>query len=205
MLVFSMFDWYYQPGLDAMGDLPAMFVKCCHPGCAAIAVLALSCLPGRAGETEAEKTLMNVEGARSQAKLLHETYEAILQAMHRRYFKDDARLPIPSRVLDEVFSDVERASNISARWIAVNAQAMSLDHEPKDPFETQAARHLASGKEEFELVEKGIYRRAGAITLFASCLKCHAPAPMRQDALRVAGLVISMPVKDSPKLGQLVN
>jgi hypothetical protein len=147
-------------------------------------------------ETSEKEILLTVTEARAQARLLHETYEATLRALHRRYFRDDGKLPVPSRVLDEVFSDLSYRSNVKARWLAVNAQAMSLDHEPKDEFEKQAVRRLSSGKDEFEAVENGIYRRAGSIALFTSCIKCHAPAPMRQDVHRVAGLIISMPVKE---------
>ncbi len=136
----------------------------------------------------------SVDAARQQARLLHETYESTLQALHRRYFKDDGRMPVPSRVMDEVFADLSVRSNIKARWMAVNAQVMTLGHEPQDDFEKQAARQLAQGQTEFERVEKGVYRHAGSITLFASCLKCHAPAPMNPTVHRVAALVINVPV-----------
>lgn len=139
-----------------------------------------------------------VAEARARARMLHQTYEATLQALHRRYFRDDGKLPVPSKVLDEVFSNLEYRSDVKARWIAVNAQAMTLDHEPKDDFEREAARQLVKN-EEFERVEDGVYRHAGAITLFASCIKCHAPPPMRPDVHRVAGLVISLPVASDDK------
>lgn len=152
-------------------------------------------MPATAVAAAEDNNRLTEAEARARAKLLHETYEATLQAIHRRYFRDDAKLPVPSRVLEEVFSDVARRSKVKARWIAVNAPAMSLDHEPQDEFEKQAARILASGKEEYERVENGTYRRAAAITLFASCLKCHAPPPLRPDVHRVAGLAISVPLK----------
>jgi hypothetical protein len=142
-----------------------------------------------------DKPSLTIEEARARAVLLHEAYTGTLRAMHRHYFRDDGKQPVPSRVLEEVFSDVARRWDVEARWIAVNAQVMSLGHEPKDDFEKQAARQLAAGKEHFEQVEEGVYRRAGAIALFSSCLKCHAPAPMRPDAYRVAGLVIRVPLR----------
>ena len=92
-----------------------------------------------------EDALLTVAEARSQARLLHETYESTLRAMHRRYFRDDGKLPVPSRVLDEVFSDLANRSDVKTRWLAVNAQAMSVEHEPKDDFEKQAAIAIRGG------------------------------------------------------------
>lgn len=144
-----------------------------------------------------EKPGVSLAEARERARLLHDVYDGTLQTVHSRYFRDnDSGLTVPSRALEDVFSRVARRQHVSARWIAVNAQAMSLDHEPKDTFEKNAARALASGKQEFEVVESGRYRRAAPIALFASCLKCHAPPPMRPTGNRVAGLIISMAVDE---------
>lgn len=139
-----------------------------------------------------------VAEARLQASVLQDVYISTLLAMHRRYFKDDARQPIPSRVMEDVFRDVGYRTKVKARWLAVNAQAMSLEHEPQDEFERQAARQIATGKDDIELVEEGVYRRATSISLASSCLKCHAPAPMRPEVARYAALVISVPVKSDP-------
>lgn len=137
---------------------------------------------------------ITVKEARARAELLHEVYEATLQIMHRRYFREDAKVTIPSKALDDVFYRVSLRTKVKARWLAINARAMSVDHAPKDAFEKQAARALGSGKESHEVVEDGLYRRAGSITLFGSCIKCHAPAPMNLNVRRYAGLVISIPV-----------
>ena len=40
---------------------------------------------------------------------------------------------------------------------------MGVNHEPRTEFEKQAAKEVPAGKEEFETVEKGYYRRAGSI------------------------------------------
>ena len=141
-----------------------------------------------------EKKPVSVGEARERAKLLHEVYETTLQTIHLRYFRDDAGMTIPSRALEDVFARVGRRSDVKARWISVNARAMSLDHEPEDDFEKQAARSLAGGKPDHELVENGIYRRATPIRLSSSCIKCHAPPPMNPNVDRMAGLVISLPV-----------
>ena len=151
--------------------------------------------PAKSIENADDKDLPTVTEARVRARLLFETYDATLNAMHRRYFTEKPGVPVPSRVLEEVFSRVSRRSKVSARWLAVNAQAMSIEHEPRDEFETAAVRALTSGKREHEVIDDAKYRYVGSITLFDSCLKCHAPAPMRQDGSRVAGLVISMSVR----------
>ena len=140
-------------------------------------------------------SLITVDEARERAKILHDVYESMLRTIHSRYFKENAGVPIPSRALEEVFARVTRRTKTKARWIAVNSQAMSIDHEPVDDFEKAAARVLSAGAQEFELVENGTYRRATPIALLDSCLKCHAPPPIRVTNARFAGLVIAMPVK----------
>jgi hypothetical protein len=97
--------------------------------------------------------------------------------------------------MEDVFAEVEKLSNIKAGWISVNTKAMSIQHEPKNDFEKQAAKAIAAGKGEFELVENGVYHRAGAIPLGAGCVACHtgffSKTPQTQ---RFAGLVISVPI-----------
>ncbi len=151
--------------------------------------------PMQAAEGAEAPAVISVVEARERAKMLHEIYETTLRTIHSRYFKDNGSVPIPSRVMEDIFSRVSRKSTVTARWIAVNTQAMSLEHEPEDEFEKEAARTLSSGGQEFERIENGTYRRATPIILFDSCLKCHAPPPIRVTNARYAGLVISMPVK----------
>lgn len=154
--------------------------------------------PDNAAEAEDKKpeSVLTVDEARRQAKLLHSTYEATLHTVHREYFREGGRTPIPARVLEEVFYWVDEETHGETRWIAVNTEAMSIDHNPESEFEKQAAKVLSTGEEEFEQVEDGMYRRAGAITLFASCLKCHESALTQlRTKRRVAGLVINIPVK----------
>ena len=139
--------------------------------------------------------LISVDEARERARILHDVYEATLRTIHSRYFKENSGVPIPSRAMEEVFSRVTRRTKVKARWIAVNSQAMDLDHEPADDFEKAAVRVLSAGGQEFEQVENGMYRRATPIALLDSCLKCHAPPPIRVTNARFAGLVIAMPVK----------
>ncbi|HVA49885.1 MAG TPA: hypothetical protein VNH11_26195 [Pirellulales bacterium] len=93
---------------------------------------------------------------------------------------------------------MERQSRVEARWISVNTRAMSLDHEPRTEFEKAAAEKLGSGQDEYEIVENGYYRRAGAIPLGGGCISCHAgffKTPPKSP--RFAGLIISTPPSDA--------
>jgi hypothetical protein len=134
--------------------------------------------------------------ARDRAAQTHRLMETTLHVMHDHYFHGDrARTTVPARALQDVFSELGRESHVDARWISVNTKAMSIDHEPADEFEKQAAIELASGKESFERIENGSLRRAGAVLLGDGCVSCHttsfAPPPKSR---RFAGLVISIPI-----------
>ena len=153
-----------------------------------------ACAEKKEQQKEAPKTI-SVEAAREQARLLHDALHSTLLIVHRKYYREDEKLPIPSSVLDDVFEELQRTRNIKFRWISVNAEAMNIDHEPKTEFEKQAAEVLSSGKKEFEQVEKGIYRHVGTICLPSQCLKCHMPN-RRSTATRFAGLIISLPVNE---------
>lgn len=135
-----------------------------------------------------------VSEARERAKLMHNIYAATLDTMHHHFFRRD-RSVLPARAMEDVFAEMERQSKIKAGWISVNTKAMSIHHEPKNEFEKQAAKAIAAGKTEFELVENGYYHRAEAIPLGAGCVSCHTPffskTPQTQ---RFAGLVISVPI-----------
>ena len=136
-----------------------------------------------------------VEVARDRAVLMHKIYESTLHAMHRHYFRN-GKSTLPARALEDVFSEMMTDSKTDARWIAVNTNAMSIDHEPDTEFEKLAAREISNGAEQVERVEDGYYRRATAIPLGTGCISCHngllAPPP---KSPRYAGLVISIPVK----------
>jgi len=141
---------------------------------------------------------LTVPEARRQTKLLHDTYIATLHTVHRSYFDEDEREIIPARAMEQVFRQIDAETGGKTRWIAVNTPAMNIDHNPKEGFEKDAARELKKGKREFERVEDGTYLRAGAVSLFASCTKCHLSGLRPQQKVRsVAGLVISMPVRQA--------
>jgi hypothetical protein len=139
---------------------------------------------------------VSVAEARARARLMHQIYAASLDAIHHYYFRSE-RPTLPARALEDVFAEINDQSRIQTRWIAVNTPAMSINHEPRSDFEKKAAAQLAAGKPDYDRVEDGFYRRAGAIPLGAGCVGCHtrfATAPTRTP--RFAGLVISIPVKE---------
>ena len=132
--------------------------------------------------------------ARGRARLLHETLHGVLQVMHRDFFDDESTHRIPSRSLEDVFAELAREHKVSVRWLAVNAEALNIDHKPRSEFERNAVDALKAGKPEYELREKGVYRFAGAIRLSSQCLKCHLPNRTSTKD-RAAGLVISIPMQ----------
>jgi hypothetical protein len=139
---------------------------------------------------------LSVEEARARAKLLHNVYSSTLDVMHHRYFRSDHAV-LPARAIEDVFADMEKQSNIQARWISVNTTAMSIHHEPASEFEKKAASELGSGKSDFEKVEDGFLFRATAIPLKAGCVGCHTrPSPTSDKTPRFAGLIIRIPVKE---------
>jgi hypothetical protein len=145
-------------------------------------------------EQAEEDERVSVAVARDRAKLLHQVYASTLRVMHQRYFHGD-NAAVPARAMEDVFSEIAWRSKVEAKWISANLQPMGVNHEPRSEFEKQAAKEISAGKEEFETVEKGNYRRAGSIPLSSGCIKCHAgflgTAPKTP---RYAGLVISVPI-----------
>jgi hypothetical protein len=75
---------------------------------------------------------------------------------------------------------------------------MSVDHEPATDFEKRAAKEIAAGTEQLEVVEDGFYRRAGAIPLGDGCVGCHGGFFKPQsNKPKFAGLVISVPIQNN--------
>lgn len=147
-----------------------------------------------------ESKRVSVEVARDRAMVMHDIYEATLDVMHHRYFHRE-RSVVPARAMEDVFSEIKRQSQVDARWISVNLKAMSIDHEPASDFEKKAAREIADGKSELDVVEDGYYRRAGAIPLSSGCVSCHAGLfKEATQTPKYAALVISVPIiSDSGK------
>lgn len=174
--------------------------------CVGLALAAFALLPGflfsAEGEPAAEAPAaaqasgrVSLEVARDRAKLMHEVYAATLEVMHHRYFHD-ARAIVPARALEDVFAEMDRQSNVAARWISVNTKPMSLHHEPKSDFEKKAAAEIVAGKPAVELVADGFYRRATVIPLTGGCISCHAGMfAEASKSPKFAGLVISIPLE----------
>lgn len=145
-------------------------------------------------EKSDEEKRVSVEVARERAKLTHNICSAMLDVIHHRYFRHE-RSTVPSVAMEDAFPRIAAQENISARWITVNAKIMNVDHEPQNDFEKQAAKVIAAGKGEYELVEDGIYRRAEGISLMnKGCLDCHLGFGPSGRIDRFAGLVITIPV-----------
>ncbi len=139
---------------------------------------------------------VSVAVARDRAKLAHHIFELTLHVMHDRYFHDP-RAIVPARALEDAFAELAERTQVTPRWISVNTKAMSVGHEPKGDFEKQAAAALSAGKQEFEQVEKGVYRRAAAIPLAGECVSCHTGFFAKEPkSPRFAGLVIGIPVEE---------
>jgi hypothetical protein len=77
---------------------------------------------------------------------------------------------------------------------------MSVNHEPKSDFEKLAAKELATGKESFEQIDQGEYRRAAAVLLDSGCISCHTGffSPGSKSP-KFAGLVITIPLSETDK------
>jgi hypothetical protein len=138
--------------------------------------------------------------ARGRSRLLHEAIHGTLQVVHRDFFLGDESITIPSRSFEDVFRELARSHSVDVRWLIVNADALNVDHEPHSEFEKQAAKSLGAGKQEFDSVENGVFRYAGAIRLSSQCLKCHV-ANRTSTKDRAAGLVISMPLRKTDPQG----
>ena len=132
-----------------------------------------------------------LEEARERARLLHESFHGALQVVHRDFFDPDDRDRIPSATLEDVFEVLASRFGVQLHWLGVNARTMDVEHHPQDQFEQEAVAALADGKKEYEKVENGHYRYAGAIQLHNQCLKCHVPQRTSLED-RTAGLAISM-------------
>jgi hypothetical protein len=149
-------------------------------------------------DNPSEPTTITVEEARGRVRILETVYLSSLQNIHRNYFRDDQRLPVPSRVLEDVFYSVHSRNGIKSRWIAVNTPAMNVEHKPKPGFETRATAAMTAKKSRFEEVKDGVFYSARSVTLLASCQRCHLSALAQQNGgRRVAGLVIEIPLKNT--------
>jgi len=144
--------------------------------------------------TPRESVPSSVEEARARAILLHDTMETMLHEVHREYYREDENLMLPAAAIKSVFRGLGKRHHVRFRWLAVEGQAMNVEHEASTEFEKEAVRALSGGEAAYERVGDGEYQRAGRITLTSECLKCHVPNRKSTED-RAAGLIISLPLE----------
>ncbi len=135
-----------------------------------------------------------VQEARTRARILHEAFSGALQVMHRDFFREEEKLELPSRSLEDVFSEMSKSHNIKLSWLAVNAKPMTMAHKPSNEFEKAVVKALSGDANEFEKIEANTFKYAGSIRLSASCVKCHV-LNRTSNQERKAALVITMPLQ----------
>jgi hypothetical protein len=94
----------------------------------------------------------------------------------------------------KVFKALEEEQGVTLRWLAVDGEAMNVEHKARDDFERSAVASIQKEQKALESTDGGVYRRAAAITLTSECLKCHLPN-RKSTENRSAGLIVSMPLK----------
>ena len=134
-----------------------------------------------------------IEEARDRAVLLHDLANETLRAIHDAYYREDEGLPIPAVLLRDVFGELATRRQVEFRWLAVDADAMNVDHKAKTDFEKKAVQALAAGEALHEETADGVYRHVGVVPLTSECLKCHLPN-RRSTRTRHAALMIAIPV-----------
>ena len=137
-----------------------------------------------------------VAEARGRARLLYESLHGTLQVVHRDFFDEEESLTTPSKSLEDVFEELKRTQKVTLSWIAVDTNAMNIDHKPRGEYQKAVVEALSSGKNEYEVVKDNTYRFAGSIRLSSRCLKSHDPR-RSNNKNRPAALLISMPMKKS--------
>lgn len=183
--------WRLLIALSLLSGLSGAIAWCAEPESSADKATTTT----KAADTIEPAQSVSLDVARDRAKLMHDIYVATMDVMHERYFHGE-RAFVPARAMEDVFAQMNRQSQVEARWISVNVRAMSVSHEPKTPFEKRAAEEIAGGKEAIDEIEGGFYRRAGAIPLAEGCVNCHGGFFRESSKTpKFAGLVISIPVK----------
>lgn len=150
------------------------------------AVPTLEATAGDAGE-------LSLEAARDRATVLQDVYVATLDMLHDRYFHRDRSL-LPARAMHDIFDQLERQTQIQAKWISASLPPMSNDHKPESEFEKRAAKEITDGTPQLETLEDGYYRRAVAVPLSRGCVGCHQGRARGPNKKHFTGLIISIPL-----------
>ncbi len=144
---------------------------------------------------------LSLEVARDRATVLQDVYVATLDMLHDRYFHRDRSL-LPARAMHDIFDQLERQTQVQAKWISASLPPMSNDHKPESEFEKRAAKEITAGTPQLETLEDGYYRRAVAIPLSSGCVGCHQGRARGPNKKHFTGLIISIPLHASkPDVG----
>ncbi len=155
--------------------------------------------PAAATGATSDDQPLAVAVARDRATVLQDVYVATLDMLHQRYFHRDRSL-LPARAMHDIFDQLERQSNVQARWISASLPPMSNDHKPESEFEKRAAKEITAGTPQLESLEDGYYRRAVAIPLGGGCVGCHQGRARNPNKKHFAGLIISIPLQAASNL-----
>lgn len=155
----------------------------------------LETVAGAAGE-------LSLEVARDRATVMQDVYVATLDMLHQRYFHRDRSL-LPARAMHDIFDQMERQTQVQAKWISASLPPMSNDHRPESEFEKLAAKEITAGTPHLEKLEDGYYRRAVAVPLGGGCVGCHQGRARNPNKKHFVGLIISIPLHASnPDVGE---
>lgn len=139
---------------------------------------------------------LSLEVARDRATVMQDVYVATLDMLHERYFHRDRSL-LPARAMHDIFDQLERRTQVQAKWIAASLPPMSSDHKPEGEFEKRAAKEITAGTSQLETLEDGYYRRAVAVPLSAGCVGCHQGGARNPIKKHFVGLIVSIPLHPS--------
>lgn len=181
--------------LVLLTPLPATWGICQEPAPPVVQAPAAATTPAAA--TAAKPQLPALEEARTRARLLHSSFSATLDAVHRDFFRKNESRVIPSQSLEEVFKTMEKEWGITLRWLAADATVMNTDHKAKDDFQKSALLRITAGEKEVIAVENNVLRFAGSITLRNECLKCHVRDRQSLED-RFSALEIQMAIQSDP-------
>lgn len=142
------------------------------------------------------RAILSKGEARERAELLHEVIHELLLAVHKNYYREDEGLLLPATTMRGVFERLAERRKVQLRWLAVDAEAMNVEHRPHDEFERAAVTALKSGRTAYEESSSAQFQYAGAIPLTSECLKCHVPR-RTSTRDRTAAIVITFPLQQA--------
>lgn len=137
---------------------------------------------------------LSLEAARDRATVMQDVYVATLDMLHQRYFHRDRSL-LPARAMHDIFDQLERKTQVRAKWISASLPPMSNDHKPEGEFEKLAAKEITAGISQLETLEDGYYRRAVAVPLGGGCVGCHQGLARNPNKKHFVGLIVSIPLQ----------